>query len=85
MKVTYKTSPSNGEHWLTEAGDLEPGEGYYHYRGLKPGFTLEKGQDYYSRFSVRLEDAQPALDAAYPDRKYQATQHGSTFCVARAS
>lgn len=85
MKAEYKQSPSAGVHWLTEAADLEPGQGYYHYRGLKPGFVLEKGQDYYSRFSVRLEDAGPALKAAYPDREYEPAQHGSAFYVARRS
>lgn len=83
-RMTYDRSPSVGAHWLVEAGDLLVGTGIYWYRSATPGWVPEKGQDYYHRFALKIEDAGPALAAAYPDRKYEVAQHGSAFYVARA-
>lgn len=80
----YIASPSNGQHWLVEAADLEVGTGYYHSRSFDPALAADPANAsgpgaYYRRFNLKIEDAAPALAAAYPDRKYSVGQHGSAF------
>jgi hypothetical protein len=83
MGRQYTTSPSNGQHWLVEAGELEPGQGVWFNRVREP--SLQVAGDYHSGYRLQIKDAGPALKAAYPDKIFEVVQHGSQFAVERRS
>lgn len=87
--IRYERSPSVGDHWLVEAGELEAGTGIYWSRAydksLYQADEPNAGKRYYSGFHVKLDTAAPALAAAYPDKVFDVAQHGSHFYVRRVS
>lgn len=80
--ASYTRSPSDGAHWLVEAGELEVGQGHEFYRPLAGGATSYsevKDQPYSQRWTPRLQDATPALKAAHPDKEFAVADHGGHF------
>lgn len=69
-------------HWLREAGELEANTGLWFNRAYLRDLPPET--PYYQRYDKpSLEDAKAALPAAYPDRLFEVSQHGSQFSVLR--
>lgn len=84
MSHQYERSASNGAHWITEAGGLEPGYGIYWSRSWDRARYDEDGKkQYYNGFEVKIADVSAACKAAYPDREYDVSQHGSSIYVYR--
>lgn len=78
----YIKSPTNGESWLVEAGDLDPGQELWFNRVKDPSLVTKEG-GWYSGYRLQVADAGPALLAAYPEKTFLVDQHGSQFTCER--